>query len=99
MADAARRDLVSIQSRIGRDSPSAARKWLREAQRRVKSLGWMAESFEVIDELADDDFGHQYRHYLFGNYRIIYRVEETRVLVARIIYATRILTPRMLEES
>lgn len=58
----------------------------------------MPERFEVIAELADEDFDFEYRHYLFGNYRIVYRVEETRVYVARIIWATRILTPEMLQE-
>lgn len=91
----AQRDLASIQARIARDSPSAATKWVRLAQRHVLSLRSLPLRYEVIPEIAEGDFEFPYRHLVFGNYRIIYRVEETLVLIVRVIHAARLLTPEM----
>jgi plasmid stabilization system protein ParE len=95
----AQHDLASIRARISRDSRSAALTWLRDAERRVFSLGSLPLRFEVIPEASEEDFEFEYRHLIFGNYRIVYRVEETRVLVVRVIHAARLLSPEMLRDE
>jgi len=57
-----------------------------------------AATFEVIPEVEEHDFPFEYRHMPFGNYRIVYRVDDSRVLVVRVIYAAQLLTPGMLQE-
>ncbi len=53
--------------------------------------------YEEIPET--EGFSFSYRHVLLGNYRIIYRVEEDRVTVVRVIHAARELRPEFLEEG
>ena len=48
-----------------------------------------------IPEAADLDI--DYRHKLFGNYRIIYRVEGNLVFVVRVIHGARLLLRSMFE--
>jgi toxin ParE1/3/4 len=38
-----------------------------------------------------EDAGRPWRHLLFGNYRIIYRVDENRVTILRVVHAAQLL--------
>jgi plasmid stabilization system protein ParE len=49
---------------------------------------------EVIPE--SEDLGIDYRQLLLGNYRTIYRIENERVIVLRIVHAARLLDLTML---
>jgi plasmid stabilization system protein ParE len=91
-------DLASHRARIAQDNPRAAAKWLRAAQRHIQSLSYLPLRFEVIPEVEERDYPFEYRHMQFGDYRILYRVDHSRVLVVRVIHATQLLTPRMLRE-
>jgi plasmid stabilization system protein ParE len=68
-------------------------------QQRVRSLESLPLRCEVVPEAVDIELPFEYRHLISGNYRIIYRVEETRVLVTRVIHAARLLTEEMLQEQ
>jgi plasmid stabilization system protein ParE len=88
-------DMGAIHDHIAQDSKQRARKWLRGALAAARSLRSLPERFEVIPEA--DSLDLDYRHLLFGNYRIFYRVEERRVRVMRVIHAARQLTAEMFE--
>lgn len=92
---AAERDIRSIQGTIARDKPRAARKWVVGVRDKMRSLALFPERCELIPE--GPDVGPDYRHLIFGNYRIIYRVEERRVIVVRVLHAARLLTAEMLQ--
>ena len=92
----AKSDLQSIQSVIGADKPEASIRWLRTAHKKIRSLGLLPFSYEVVPEA--DTLPREYRHFLFGSYRIIYKIEGDRVVVARVIHGSRKLDPRHLEE-
>ena len=93
---AAQRDVAQARARIARDRPRAAAKWLRDFARHARSLQSQPLRYEVIPEA--EDLGVMVRHVIFGNYRLLYRVEEERVLILRVFHAARLLEPRFLEE-
>ena len=90
-----KRDVVHIYDTIRRDKPLAAAKWLRDFERQARSLARLPLRYEIIPEILD--LGREYRHIIFGNYRILYRVEEDRVLVLRVIHAARLLERALLD--
>lgn len=88
----AEHDLRRHREYIARDKPRAAREWESDARRLIRSLAFMPLRFELVPE----EIGDEYRHALFGNYRIIFRVTADTVLVLRIVRAEQLLTARLL---
>jgi plasmid stabilization system protein ParE len=86
--------MCAIRDWIARDKPRAADKWARTIERKVRLLRSMPQRHEVIPEALE--LGVEYRHILFGNYRTIYRIEDDRVIVLRVIHAARLLDQSML---
>jgi toxin ParE1/3/4 len=89
-------DLGTLHAYISRDAPRTADRWAQGLRRHVRSLGTFPERYEVVPEFAD--LPDNYRQFLYGNYRVIYRVEQKRVLVVRIVHGARILRPPMLPD-
>jgi plasmid stabilization system protein ParE len=89
-------DLRAIYNFIARDSTREAAKWLRGALTTIRSLRTLPERYERVPE--DELLTFDCRHVPYGNYRIVYRVEDRRVRVLRVIHAARLLTPEMLRE-
>jgi plasmid stabilization system protein ParE len=86
----AEHDLDSIQAFIARDKPGAASKWVREIHRQIRSLNSMPQRFEIIPEV--DNLNVEYRHIIYGNYRVIDRIRENRVHIIRVLHAAQIVT-------
>jgi plasmid stabilization system protein ParE len=87
---------LSCKNFIARDKPKAAAKWARTAYTEMRSLRYFPMRNEVIPEA--DEIRYPYRHIIFGNYRIIYKVEENFVTVVRVIQASRLLHVRFFSE-
>ena len=81
--------MLAAHAHIAHDKKRAADKWLRDCERRVLSLAKLPRRYEIIPEA--EDLGDDIRHDLFGNYRIIYRVEGDKVTVLRVIHSSRVL--------
>jgi toxin ParE1/3/4 len=62
---------------------------MQDCERRVLSLAKLSRRYELVPET--DEIGEEIRHDIFGNYRIIYRVEEDLVSVLRVFDTSRIL--------
>jgi plasmid stabilization system protein ParE len=90
----AERDVLAIRDFIGRDKPRAGDKWARLIVRQIRSLKSMPQRHEVIPEAID--LGVEYRHVISGNYRTLYRIENDRVIVLRVIHASRLLDQSLL---
>lgn len=90
----AEHDVRAIRDFIARDKPGAAGKWVRSIDRRIRSLKSMPQRYEVIPEAQE--LGVEYRHIISGNYRTIYRIEDDRVIVLRVIHASRLLDQSLL---
>lgn len=97
IAATAERDVLEIHDWIARDKPSAATRWVKEVKRQINALEKMPSRHEVIPEA--NDLGVDYRHIVFGNYRTIYRVAGERVIILRVIHASRLLDTRLLTEN
>jgi plasmid stabilization system protein ParE len=90
-------DLRAIHYHIAQDKPQAADKWLNHMLKAAGSLRTMPFCCEVIPEV--EELALELRHLILGNYRMIYRIDEKRVRVLRIMHAARRLTRPMLTDE
>lgn len=88
IAKDAQDDIQAIHDRIAQDKKRAAAKWVRDVYRLIRSLRRSPFRFEILPEAEDAD--RSWRHIIFGNYRICYRVDGNRVAVLRIVHAARL---------
>jgi plasmid stabilization system protein ParE len=91
LSPSAEADVRSAHDFIARDNPRAATRWANSIRRVTRSLNSFPERFETLPE--GEEVASDYRQVLYGNYRIIYRVETKRVIVVRVIHAARLLIP------
>ncbi len=85
----AERDVRDINEYIAGDNPAAARLWVTEIRRQMKSLSHLPRRGAVVPE--SQDLGVEYRHLVYGSYRTIYRIVDRRVLVVRVIHGAQLL--------
>ena len=78
-------DLENIANYIVRDSPYYAASFVREIRDRARSLSRMAMRGHVVPEIGDK----QIRELIIRSYRLIYRVEKSRVAVLAIVHGAR----------
>ncbi|MBI5603154.1 MAG: type II toxin-antitoxin system RelE/ParE family toxin, partial [Deltaproteobacteria bacterium] len=74
---------------IAIDNPQAADNWVKEIERQIDSLEKFPARCPVI--LESQDLNKEYRHILYGNYRTIFRMEGSRVIIMRVIHGARLL--------
>jgi toxin ParE1/3/4 len=81
-------DRVSeIAEYIAQDKPSAAEKWIEALFSKVEQLQSSPEMGRAVPEIKNS----QFRELIYGNYRIIYRVEKKQVSVLTIRHGKQIL--------
>ena len=78
---------AEIAEYISRDNPTAAKKWIDIVFSKVEQLKSFPESGRIVPEINSKDF----RELIYGNYRIIYRVEKTQVSILTIRHGKQIL--------
>jgi toxin ParE1/3/4 len=76
-----------IAEYIAQDNPGAAEKWVETIFKGVEELRGFPESGRVVTETDNRSI----RELLFGNYRIIYRVEESKLSVLTVRHGKQIL--------
>lgn len=79
--------VAEIAAYIAEDNPAAAEKWVRDAFARVGQLGRFPKSGRQIPETPRQDI----RELVWGNYRIIYRIEPHQVSILTIRHMRQIL--------
>jgi plasmid stabilization system protein ParE len=72
---------------IARDKPAAAEKWVEGVFSRVEKLKSSPEIGRIVPEIGND----QFRELIYGNYRIIYRVEKKQISILTIRHGKQIL--------
>lgn len=82
-------DIKDIFRYIASDNPAAADHWVNEIERQIDSLEKFPSRCPVIPE--SQELGKEYRHILYGNYRTIFRMEGSRVIIMRVIHGARLL--------
>lgn len=76
-----------IAEYIAQDNPTAAENWVNALFTHVEQLKKFPESGRIIPEINN----YFIRELIYGNYRIIYRIEEKRVSILTIRHGKQIL--------
>ena len=79
--------VAEIAAYIDKENPSAAEKWIRQIFQRVGQLADFPESGRHLSEISRLDI----RELLWGNYRIIYRLESRRLSILTVRHIKQIL--------
>jgi len=81
-------DRVSeIADYIAQDKPSAAKKWVDTVFSKVEQLKSSPELGRIVPEIEND----QIRELLYGNYRIVYRMEKKQISILTVRHGKQIL--------
>jgi plasmid stabilization system protein ParE len=72
---------------IAQDKPSAAEKWINTVFSKAEQLKSSPEIGRVVPEIRNDRF----RELIYGNYRIIYRIEKEQISILTIRHGKQIL--------
>jgi toxin ParE1/3/4 len=89
LTSAAERDVEECVGHISRDNPDAAGKWLDDLLERMAFLGKFPARAPRIPETSA--VGEDYRHLVFGKYRIVFRIKGKTVLIVRVVHSARLL--------
>jgi len=84
-APRARYDIRLAREYIARDSPEAARKFVRAVIQIGRSLAELSECGRVVPELDEPGV----REVFVSRYRVIFEVHEDRVAILRVIHGSR----------
>ena len=76
-----------IADYIAQDKPSAAEKWINTVFSKVEQLKSSPEIGRIVPELNNT----QFREIIYGNYRIIYRIEKKQISILTIRHGKQIL--------
>jgi toxin ParE1/3/4 len=76
-----------IAGYIAQDKPSAAENWVNTVFSKVEKLKSAPEIGRFVPEIRNN----QFRELLYGNYRIIYRVENNQISILTIRHGMQIL--------
>lgn len=88
----AEEDLIDIWLYVAHDSPAAADRLLDRIDARLQQLSLMPLSGPTRDDLLPG-----VRHLTIDNFLTLYRVEETGVVIIRVMHGRRDITPDDLE--
>ncbi len=76
-----------IAEYIAQDKPSAAANWINTVFSKVEQLKSSPEIGRLVPEIKSS----QFRELIFGNYRIIYRIEKKQISILTIRHGKQIL--------
>jgi addiction module RelE/StbE family toxin len=76
-----------IAEYIAQDNPTAAENWVNAVFTKVEQLTTFPETGRIVPEINN----YFFRELIYGNYRIIYRIEEKRVSILSIRHGKQIL--------
>ena len=79
--------LTEIVEYIAQDNPKAAESWIQRIFQRVDQLKSFPESGRNIPETNNPKI----RELFYGNYRIIYRIEENQLSILTVRHGKQIL--------
>ena len=78
---------AEIADYIAQDKPSAAEKWINTVFLKVEQLKSSPEIGRIVPEIRSK----QFRELIYGNYRIIYRMEKKQISILTIRHGKQIL--------
>ncbi len=78
---------TEIVDYISQDKPSAAENWINTVFSKLESLEFSPERGRIVPEIENS----QFRELIYGNYRIVYRIEQKQISVLTIRHGMQIL--------
>lgn len=93
---AAEADVAEIWEYIAQDDPDAATTFVLRLEDQIGTLERFPERCPLVRE--NELLGTTYRHLVYGNYRTIFKILETRVIIMRVLHGARLLDMGLLEE-
>ena len=72
---------------IAQDKPSAAENWIETVFSKVETLESSPELGRIVPEIGNP----QFREIIYGNYRIVYRIEQKRISILTVRHGAQIL--------
>ena len=96
ITEIAETDIREIFEFISGDKKTAAIKWVEEIEKQIGSLEKFPLRCPVIPEAQE--LGRRYRHLIYGNYRTIFRIEGSKVIIMRVIHSARLLDLQIFEK-
>lgn len=85
--------VTEIASHINQINPDDTEKWIEKCFDRVLQLKDFPKSGRIVPELNKETI----REIFYGNYRIIYKLEPTRIIVMTLRHSRQLLEARDLE--
>ena len=76
-----------IAEYIAQDKPSAAENWIDTIFSKIDKLKSSPEIGRIVPEINNN----QFRELIYGNYRIIYRIEKKQISILTIRHGLQIL--------
>jgi plasmid stabilization system protein ParE len=88
-------DVAEIWDYIAQDKPEMATAFVLRLEEQVGTLERFPERCPLVPE--NELLGADYRHLLYGNYRTIFKIVGSRVIILRVLHGARLLDAGMLE--
>jgi len=88
-------DLEAIAAYIERDSAWYARAVVSKIVETAETIPQFSELGRVVPEIGDYSIRERFVH----SYRIIYRLQDDRILIAAIVHGSRLLQPLLLRDQ
>jgi len=86
---AAEADIAEIWDYIAQDNPATATSFILRLEKQIGALERFPERCPSIPE--NELLGTAYRHLLHGNYRAVFKIVGTRVIIMRVLHGARLL--------
>lgn len=90
-------DIWEIFHYISADNQTAAINLIQEIERQINSLEILPLRCPVIPESFE--LGVEYRHIIHGHYRTIFKGENSRVIIMRVIHGARLMDLEIFQKS
>lgn len=87
-SERARTDVRELRAYIARDSAFYARQFTERLLRRIEAL----QEFPLMGRTVPESRREDIREIIYRNYRIIYRVSDTDLLIVTVLHGSRDLT-------
>jgi toxin ParE1/3/4 len=96
ITEVAEADVAEIWGYIAQDKPDAATAFILRLEEQISTLESLPERCPLVPE--NELLGTAYRHLLYGNYRTIFKIVGSRLIILRVLHGGRLLDTEMLEE-
>ena len=93
--ETAKQDLIEIRQYISADNPTAAKRWIDRLRQRVRNSLHAPLAGRMVPEIAREDIWEL----IEGNYRIVYRVLDDRIVVLTVFEGHQLLKQGKLEDT